>query len=68
MKRGGEAKLKVSKGEEKSCSFCPLMLSLAGLMSGRRCLAELEVEVTEPATEGVGDGAGEEGRLPDFRE
>lgn len=44
------------------------MLSLAGLMRGRRCLAELEVDVTEPATEGVGEGPGEEGRLPDFSE
>lgn len=44
------------------------MLSRAGLISGRLCLAELEEDVTEPATDGVGEGAGEEGRLPDFRE
>lgn len=44
------------------------MLSRAGLISGRRCLAEPEEDVTEPATDGVGDGAGDEGRLPDFRE
>lgn len=53
---------------EKSRSFCPLMLSRAGLMSGRRWRAELELDVTEPATEGVGEGPGDDGRLPDFRE
>lgn len=44
------------------------MLSLAGLISGLRCLAELEEDVTELATDGVGEGAGDDGRLPDFRE
>lgn len=53
---------------EKSRSFRPLMLRRAGLMRGRRCLAELEVDVTDPATEGVGEGHGDDGRLPDFSE
>lgn len=53
--------------DEKRRSFCPLMLSLAGLMRGRRW-RELELDVTEPATEGVGEGHGDDGRLPDFRE
>lgn len=51
-----------------SCSFCPFRLRRAGLMRGRRPRAELEVEVTEPAIEGVGEGPGEDGRLPDLRE
>lgn len=49
-------------------SFCPLMLRRAGLMRGRRCLAEPELDVTDPATEGVGEGPGDDGRLPDMRE
>lgn len=53
---------------ENSRSFRPLMLRRAGLMSGRRSLAEPELEVTEPATEGAGEGPGEDGRLPDFSE
>lgn len=53
---------------EKSLSFWPLMLSRAGLMRGLRCRAEPELEVTDPATEGVGEGPGDEGRLPDLRE
>lgn len=53
---------------EKSRSFWPLMLSRAGLMRGRRCLAEPELDVTDPATEGVGEGPGDDGRLPDFSE
>lgn len=44
------------------------MLRRAGLMRGRRCRAEPELDVTEPATDGVGEGPGEEGRLPDFKE
>lgn len=57
-----------SGSAEKSRSFCPLMLRRAGQMRGRRCLAEPELDVTDPATEGVGEGPGEDGRLPDFRE
>ena len=53
---------------EKRRSLRPLMLRRAGLMRGRLCRAELEVEVTEPATEGAGEGPRDEGRLPDFRE
>ena len=53
---------------EKRRSFWPLMLRRAGLMRGRRCLAEPELDVIDPATEGVGEGAGDDGRLPDFRE
>lgn len=53
---------------EKSRSFWPLMLRRAGLMRGRRCLAEPELEVTDPATDGAGEGPGDEGRLPDLRE
>lgn len=53
---------------EKSRSFWPLMLRRAGLMRGRRCLAEPELEVTDPATEGAGEGPGEEGLLPDLSE
>lgn len=30
-------------------------------MRGRRCRAEPELDVTDPATEGVGDGPGEDG-------
>lgn len=57
-----------SGSAEKSRSFWPLMLRRAGLMRGRRCLAEPELDVTDPATEGVGEGPGDDGRLPDFRE
>lgn len=53
---------------EKRRSFWPLILRRAGLMRGRRCLAEPELDVTEPATEGVGEGPGDDGRLPDFSE
>jgi len=53
-----------SASQEKRRSLRPLMLRRAGLMRGRRWRAELEVEVTEPATEGAGD----DGRLPDFME
>ena len=66
--QGGVDSAAGSCGGEKSCSLLPLMLSFAGLMRGRRCLAELEVEVTEPETEGVGEGPAEEGRLPNFNE
>lgn len=52
---------------ENKWSFWPLMLRRAGLMRGRR-LAEPELDVTDPATEGVGDGPGDDGRLPDFNE
>lgn len=59
-----------SASVEKSRSFRPLMLSRAGLIRGRRCLAELELELAlaEPDTEGGGDGPGDEGRLTDFSE
>lgn len=53
---------------EKSRSFRPLMLRRAGLIRGRRCLAEPELDVTDPATEGVGEGPGDDGRLPDISE
>lgn len=52
---------------ENKWSFWPLMLRRAGLMRGRR-LAEPELDVTDPATEGVGEGPGDDGRLPDFSE
>lgn len=52
---------------ENKRSFWPLMLRRAGLMRGRR-LAEPELDVTDPATEGVGEGPGDDGRLPDFSE
>lgn len=70
-KRDGEAGRDMSVGScpvEKSRSFRPLMLRRAGLMSGRRCLAEPELDVTDSATEGVGEGPGDDGRLPDFSE
>lgn len=59
-----------SASVEKSRSFLPLMLSRAGLMRGRRCLAEpeLELALAEPDTEGGGEGAGDDGRLTDFSE
>jgi len=53
---------------EKSRSFRPLMLRRAGLMRGRRCMAEPVLDVTDPATEGVGEGPGDDGRLPDISE
>lgn len=53
---------------EKSRSCRPLMLRRAGLMRGRRSLAEPELDVTDPATEGAGEGPGEDGRLPDISE
>lgn len=37
-------------------------------MRGRRSRPEPELEVMEPATEGAGEGNGEEGRLPDLSE
>lgn len=58
----------VSGSVEKSRSFRPLMLRRAGLMRGRRCLAEPELDVTDPAIEGAGEGQGDDGRLPDFSE
>lgn len=57
-----------SGSAEKSRSLWPPMLRRAGLMRGRRCLAEPELDVTEPATEGAGEGPGDDGRLPDLRE
>lgn len=56
-----------SGSAEKSRSFRPLMLRRAGLMRGRR-LAEPELDVTDPATEGAGEGPGDDGRLPGIRE
>lgn len=53
---------------EKSRSFRPLMLRRAGLIRGRLCLAEPELDVTDPATDGVGEGPGDDGRLPDISE
>lgn len=55
-------------GDGNSSSFCPLRLSRAGLMRGLRWRREPELEATEPATEGAGEGNGEEGQLPDSRE
>lgn len=43
------------------------MLRRAGLMRGRR-LADPELDVTDPATEGAGEGPGDDGRLADFSE
>lgn len=60
--------LGASPGVEKSSSFCPFRLSRAGLMRGLRWRREPELEATELATEGAGEGSGEEGRLPDSRE
>lgn len=60
--------LGVSPGGEKSSSFCPFRLSRAGLMRGLRWRTEPELEAMELATEGAGEGRGEEGKLPDSRE
>ena len=55
--------MRVGSGSvEKSRSFRPLMLRRAGLMRGRRP-AEPELDVTDPAIEGVGEGPGDDGRL-----
>lgn len=51
-----------------SSSFCPLRLRRAGLMRGRRKRRDPELEVTEPATDGAGDGMREGTALPDSRE
>lgn len=51
-----------------SSSFCPLRLRRAGLMRGRRKRRDPELEVTEPATDGAGDGMREGTPLPDSRE
>lgn len=52
----------------KSSSFCPFRFRRAGLMSGRRYRREPELEVTEPATDGAGEGMREGAQLPDSRE
>lgn len=52
----------------KSSSFCPFRFRRAGLMSGRRYRKEPELEVTEPATDGAGEGMREGAQLPDSRE
>lgn len=57
-----------SPGVGKSSSFCPFRLSRAGLMRGLRWRREPELEAMELATEGAGEGRGEEGKLPDSRE
>ena len=57
-----------SASDEKSHRFRLQMLRRAGLMRGRRYLAEPELDVHEPAIEGVGEGLGDDGRLPDFSE
>lgn len=58
-----------SLGGEKSRSFCPFRLSRAGLIRGLRWRKEPELEAAElEATEGAGEGSGEEGKLPDSRE
>lgn len=54
--------------EGKSSSFCPFRFRRAGLMSGRRYRKEPELEVTEPATDGAGEGMREGAQLPDSRE
>lgn len=51
-----------------SWNFWLQMLRRAGLMRGRRCLAEPELEVPEPATEGGGEGLGDDLQLPDVCE
>lgn len=53
-----------SGSAEKSPIFWLHMLKRAGLMRGRRCLAEHKLDVHDPAIEGVGD----DGLLPDFKE
>lgn len=63
---GGDVTVDSCSVENKR-SFWPPMLRRAGLMRGRR-VAEPELDVTDPANEGVGDGPGDEGRLPDFKE
>lgn len=55
-------------GDGNSSSFCPFRLSRAGLMRGLRWRREPALEATEPATEGAGDGNGDEGQLPSSRE
>lgn len=57
-----------SRSVENRRSFRPLMLRRAGLMRGRRSRPEPELDVMEPATEGAGEGSGEDGRLPDLSE
>lgn len=51
-----------------SSSFCPSRLSRAGLIRGLRRRREPELEATELATEGAGDGRGDDGWHPDSRE
>lgn len=51
-----------------SSSFWPCRLRRAGLMSGRRRRRDPELEVTEPATDGAGDGMREGARLPASRD
>lgn len=51
-----------------SSSFWPCRLRRAGLMSGRRARTEPELDVTEPATDGAGDGMRDGARLPDSSE
>lgn len=55
-------------GDGNSSSFCPFRLSRAGLMRGRRWRREPALEATEPATEGAGEGRGDEAQHPDRRE
>lgn len=55
-------------GDGNSSSFCPFRLSRAGLMRGLRWRSEPVLEATEPATEGAGEGNGDEGQLPSSRE
>lgn len=55
-------------GDGNSSSFCPFRLSRAGLMRGLRWRREPVLEATEPATEGAGEGNGDEGQLPSSRE
>lgn len=52
----------------KSSSFWPFRFRRAGLMSGRRYRKEPELEATEPATDGAGEGMREGAQLPDSRE
>lgn len=51
-----------------SSSFCPCRLRRAGLMSGRRKRRDPELEVTDPATDGAGDGMRDGAPLPDSSE
>lgn len=58
----------MGSGSAEKSGFWLEMLRRAGLMSGRRCLTEPELDAHDPAIEGGGEGLGDDGRLPDFNE